>query len=573
MKFRTSFFNLTVLKKNITRFLPLWVGYTVFLFLILFGMSTAPGPAHLANSITQMMMVACVGNLIYAGFVAGCLFSDWYKLRLCSALHAFPIRREGWLLMNILTGFAFSILPNLLMCTVASFLLEEYAFYVWILFAVSVLQYIFFFGTAVLSVFCAGNHMGMLYIYGIIQFVAVLVYFLAKTVYEPLIYGIKLDAADFLQFMPITLMVTPYVEAELIYNLGIFRFYGYITEAWVHLGICTVVGVGCFGLAILTYRKRHLERAGDFVTVRFVKPVFLVIYTITVGTIFYAFSCLVGVPTYVLYGVGVVIGYFSSRMLLERTVRVFTKRAFAGFGVIAVVLAGSMLLTWSDPMGIGSYIPDDHRVKSASVYGGEKAYWYENYDQYSHFEITDPEEIAKLQDFHRRAIEVGAADEGQYDVCIRYNLTDGTVINRYYQYDYNDSIADEVKIWFSDIRYIYQINDPQLLYGLFGSFGVDRYSADAQNNIYESEDQAQIKGLLDAIMKDCAAGNMAQYWQFHRKDGSQLVDEAYSVHFNPAADSEVIGFVGYWGSSLRIYRDCTHTVAYLDSLYKQTEAE
>ncbi|MBQ8881212.1 MAG: hypothetical protein IJ030_03460, partial [Oscillospiraceae bacterium] len=100
MKSRTSFFNLTAFRKNITRFAPVWALYTVFLLLVLFAISDQES-GYMARDVIMITRLAGMGNLLYAGVVAMCLFGDLYKTRLCCALHAFPVRREGWLLTNI----------------------------------------------------------------------------------------------------------------------------------------------------------------------------------------------------------------------------------------------------------------------------------------------------------------------------------------------------------------------------------------------------------------------------------------------------------------------------------------
>ena len=282
MKSRTSFFNLTAFRKNIIRFAPIWALYTVFLLLLLFGISSS-NPNTMAQDVVMITRLAGVGNLLYAGIVALCLFGDLYKGRLCNALHAFPMRREGWLLTNIATGFLFSIIPNLLVCTITSFQLGNFANYIWYLFAVAILQYIFFFGTAVLSALCAGNKLGMVAVYGIIHFIVVLIYFLAEVIYQPLIYGVELQTEKFFRFFPLSRMFGDYIITD--FDMGVIRLIGLDKATWTHLYICAAVGVVAFVLAWLVYRRRHLERAGDFIALRPLAPVFLCIYTIAVGTV------------------------------------------------------------------------------------------------------------------------------------------------------------------------------------------------------------------------------------------------------------------------------------------------
>ena len=563
MKSRTSFFNFTAFRKNITRFTPIWALYTVFLLLILFGISDQE-PGEMARYILIITRLAGLGNLLYAGVVAMCLFGDLYKGRLCNALHAFPMRREGWLLTNIASGFLFSIIPNLIVCTITSLQLGEYTLYIWNLFAVATLQYIFFFGTAVLSAMCAGNKLGMAAVYGIIQFVVVLIYFLAEVIYQPLIYGIEMQTEKFYRFFPLSRMFAEYVETE--YGYGEPVFLRYATEQWTHLYICAAVGVVAFVLAWLAYRRRHLERAGDFVALRPLAPVFLCIYTIAVGTVLYSFFEMVGRPSYVIYAVGIIIGFFTGQMLLNRTVKVFYKKSWIAFGVLAVVLSSSMALTWLDPMGIGSYIPPIDKVESASIYGPDKSYYYYDQEEFDSFAITDPKEIENLQAFHEKLLAERPTGDGYYfDVRIHYNLKDGKMVDRYYRVHFDSPLKKEAAKWFSDARYVFQIDDPTQLYQLIGGFHIDRSKYDEEGNwsvsAQDFDDPAQVEGLLNALLADCAAGNMAQFWDFHNGDGT-----SYNIDLELREDISKEFEDLYRFGYLSIYSDCTNTIAYLENL-------
>ena len=564
MKLRTSFFNLTAFRKNITRYWPVWALYTVFLLLILLGISEQ-GADFMARDVVMITTLAGIGNLIYAGVVTLCLFGDLYKGRLCNALHAFPMRRDGWLLTNIATGFLFSLIPNLFVCALTSFQLGEHTAYIWYLFDIAALQYVFFFGTAVLSALCAGNKLGMLAVYSIIHFIVVLIYFLAEVVYQPLIYGIEMQTDKFFKFFPLSRMYTQYVEVD--FDMGSLAFKGFDMAAWTHLYICAAVGVVAFVLAWLVYRRRHLERAGDFISLRPLAPVFLIVYTIAVGAVLYSFFAMMDQPSYVIYAIGITIGFFTGQMLLNRTVRVFYKKSLLAFAVLAVVLSGSMALTWLDPMGIAAYVPSVDKVESAVIYGPDKTYYYYE-EKYDSFEITDKEEIAQLQTLHKKLRNSPPETYDNYDVRICYKLTNGKEVNRYYQVDNNSSLTKEVARWFGDPRYIFQIDDIQTLYSLFDSFSAEMNYYDYDNmtgkepTFYSSLDTEELKGLLDAVLSDCAAGKMSQHWIFHDgKASNYYISFGISPDFSN--DDET-----YRYTSLSVYSDCTNTIAYLNEIFE-----
>ena len=568
MKSRTSFFNLTAFRKNITRYWPVWALYTVFLLLVLLGISEQQSDYMARDVVMVITRLACIGNLIYAGVVTLCLFGDLYKGRLCNALHAFPMRREGWLLTNIATGFLFSLIPNLLVCILTSFQLGEHAYYIWYLFNIAALQYVFFFGTAVLSALCAGNGLGMLAVYSIIQFVVVLIYFLAEVVYQPLIYGIELQTDKFYRFFPLYRMYTEYVKTE--FGMSSLEFKGFDTAAWNHLYICAAVGVVAFALSWLVYRRRHLERAGDFIALRPLGPVFLIVYTIAVGAVLYSFFAMINQPSYVIYAIGIIIGFFTGQMLLNRTVRVFYKKSLLAFGVLAVVLSGSMALTWLDPMDIGGYVPSIEKVESATIYGPDKTYWYYGDAEYDSFAYTEREDVTALQSYHKKLINARPATNDNYDVRIRYKLTNGKEVNRYYQVDYKSSLTGEAARWFSDARYLFQVDDPESLYSLFSGFTVDKnyYDYDEMKGNepihYTSLEPEEVEGLLDAFLIDCAAGKMSQSWIFH--DGKT---SDYSLDFNFDPNIDIEEYTKYRFTHMSVYSDCTNTIAYLNKIFAE----
>ena len=127
MKSKTSFFNFTAVKKNITRFAPVWGLYTVFLLICLFTMGRDGHPAILARDIWEAMGGMAIINLMYGGICAIMLMGDLFNAKICNAIHAFPVRREGWLLGHIISGILFSFVPNVLITVLASIMLWEYA--------------------------------------------------------------------------------------------------------------------------------------------------------------------------------------------------------------------------------------------------------------------------------------------------------------------------------------------------------------------------------------------------------------------------------------------------------------
>ena len=572
MKSKTSFFNATALKKNITRYAPIWAVYTIFWLLFLFNLA----PRHAANAadnVLDMLGEMVWLNLIYGGLCAAFLFMDLFKSRLCNALHALPISREGWLTTHILSGLLFSLVPNLLITLLSCVFMWEYAYIPLIWFAVSTLQFLFFFGTAVLSAMCAGNLLGMVAIYGILHFGGVLIYMVAELFYLPLLHGIRFTHAVN-RFFPVGLLsIFSYVDFKVDYNstevIGYFE--GFLGKCWLYLGIYAIVGVIAFVLAWRVYRRRNLETAGDFLSLRPLSPVFLVVCTVGAGAIFYLLAGAFGYGYYILLAAGMFIGFFAGRMFLDRTVKVFTKKAFLGFGIIVVVVAGSMGLTWLDPVGITRYVPELDKVASIRIAG--ENHWYPYYtvmDSYTSiennfggFEITDPAEMAQVRDFHRQLTAYRpASDRNLCNFHVRYTLKNGKTVTRFYEVESDSPLGKKAETYFSDIRYLFEVDDAQILYKVFESVTVECYQGEKNFGVKLTDSQ-EIAGLIDAIQTDCNAGTMAQNWVFHDK-----FDENYYLDFSANAD---IFDLTDWDTSrfhLRVWTNNQATTAYIQKMLK-----
>ena len=104
MKSKTSFFDVTVLRKDITRFSPAWAIYLIGGLLVT-SILLQENSFSMANTVLQLSFTAmpliAVG---YALVTAMLLFGDLCNSRLCNALHAMPLRREGWFLTHCAAG-------------------------------------------------------------------------------------------------------------------------------------------------------------------------------------------------------------------------------------------------------------------------------------------------------------------------------------------------------------------------------------------------------------------------------------------------------------------------------------
>lgn len=507
MKSRTSFFSWAAFRKDITRFAPVWALYTVFLMMCLALLITNNTKGYnfsytLAASISMMP----IANICYALLCAQLLFGDLYNTRMCNALHAMPLRREGWFLTHVLAGICFSFFPNLLFSLLNYVFLEQFwRIAVFWLLAV-MLQYLFFFGLAVFSALCVGSRFAMALVYAIVNFLSMLVCWLMDTLYLPLLYGVTLETEPFCLLCPVVQMVDSSVLSVQSIN-GVYheQAISILSEGWIYLGICAGVGIILFILAVLLYRRRKLECAGDFMAIPKLSPVFLVLYSLAMGALFQVLCQIFsnGNDGFVFLSlcVGILAGFFTGQMLLKRTVRVFKPKIFLGFAVFAAVFGTSLGLTEMDPLGIESWVPETAEVSSASITSNGYV-----------SSCQSPEDIENVIQIQREALRLQNLSEynsGSVRFTLQYILKSGRTVSRSYILPAATQGGQLLRGFLSR---------PDCVIGMAGD-DWDSFLASINKLSLESTliyDQEDISSLMEAVRLDCRAGNMAQNWEFHQ---------------------------------------------------------
>ena len=566
MKLRTSFFNIHVLKKNLTRFAPLWVLYAVGEVLGIMTLDLGEAAYRIVDDLSYIMGPVSICHAGYALLVAACLFGDLFDSRLCNGLHAMPMRREGWLLTNLVSGLVFALIPALVGGGFAAVVLREYW---WIALAwqlVSLLQFVFFFGVAVFSAMCAGKRIGMIAIYAMVNFFSVLIFWVAYMLYEPLLPGVVFSEAWYELFSPLVTMVgSMYYDIDINWSEISTKvvFNGYIPESWYYLFICAGVGVVFMVLSWLLYRKRHLETAGDFISFRPMRMVFLIVYTIAAGVLVYAFGDFVGLyKDYGFLTVGILIGFFTGWMLLERTIKIFTKKVFAGFAVFAILFAASLGITAWDPMHMVTYVPETEKIANVCLFQLSDTFLYYSGTHSGGWYITDPAEIAKVQTLHKQMLETPADPDGEIlNMELRYELENGSYVYRSYDVPAESPVAEDLRLFMSDPRAVFGVEDLQQIRDNLLQMNIYLHGGD---KMLEITDRDRMEALLDAILADCRTGAMAQNGNFHRyQEQIANVDVTWKV---PNAEGVNVDPNGARGEFLQIFEGCVNTAAFLETL-------
>ena len=136
MQSGTSCFNKTIFKKNITHFWPIWGIYLVFLLyalpLTLLLSTENPGTgAKAAKQIAEDNLArytTCLGGALTPMFVfvaatvcAMTVFFYLYQNRSANMIHALPVSRKELYVTNVVSGFLFLIVPQILTFVITAF--------------------------------------------------------------------------------------------------------------------------------------------------------------------------------------------------------------------------------------------------------------------------------------------------------------------------------------------------------------------------------------------------------------------------------------------------------------------
>lgn len=463
MRSKTSFFNKSLFFKTVTRFWPIWFFYLAVWFVAMpLVLNASMSWSISAVSIqSAVLSIAHTGGLIVGGifavFAAMAVWSFMYSARSMSGTACLPIRREGVFLSVTLAGLLPMLAVNVLiflLCIGVQALrgfVDVGLLAQWL--AIVSMQLVFFYG---FSVFCAqltGSILVLPVVYAVLNFTAFVVESLVQQLFNIFIYGANVGGDGLvLSFLspPIEMFLRTNVQGVTAYNQvkGYYETVSYYFSGWGTLAIYAVVGIALAVCALLLYKRRRMESAGDVVAVRVLKPVFKYCMTfgcaVCIGYLLYA-VCQIDsgtsggqVPVLLLFMlIGAFIGYFASEMLIRKSFRVW-RGHWLGIGVSALVIVSLMLAAEFDLFGYERRIPDVSNVESVTVLSSPGDL----------VTLSQEENVQALTELHRSVVwhkrQYEAYDGLSYEegrrfsiMAIEYHMEDGSTMSRRYQLWYN----------------------------------------------------------------------------------------------------------------------------------------
>ena len=547
MKSRTSYFDATIFKKNLTRFAPGWVLYTVLLtMIVLFGSS------RVEEAGTDLLFQAQSHSIFlcfFAPLLTQLLFRDLlYNPRMCNALHALPPRRETWFITNVASGYAMFLIPAVTtaLLTAVFFWLVGYpgtmaVVTLWLLHML--LNFTCLFGISIFSAFFAGKRVAHWVVYYLINISPILFGGLLEELYAPHFYGVEVNQAFFERLCPAGMIpMEDFVTIERLVTEDKYSISYVDTKVILrgeNFGYCFIaaaVGLALILGALWLYRRRKLECAGDFIAVPGIKPVFSLVYTLTVAAVFYV--------TFgdMLLLVGMVIGWFTSLMLLERTGRVFNKKNFLRGGVLIGVFLLTLVAAAWDPLGIEKWVPEAEKVKVVRIYKGHSD--VEVGEEMLLLEAS--EDIETVIGIHEDCLDnrPGENEKDGIRLTISYKLKSGLTVNRYYFVRGEENLQHLTR-WLSTPAQIFgdDLTEEEFL-------EQNQYVTirkDSTKDRKTVSDPEALRELYQAILLDCEEGNMASTVNQYR-----ALVKLYTLELEN-------------GKTMAVYANCVHTLKWIET--------
>lgn len=447
MKSKISFFNAGIFKSMLKRFWPLWTAYFAVWFMCLplpLLVARLQGVKESAVTVVTAAMKTSVEASVVSGFLMGILaamavFGFLYNSRSCGMIASTPVRREAVFCSAYLAGALPVIAANLLIAvlnwlfTLSSGIEGACIFKMnAILFAVNSMEFLIFFSIAAFIAMLTANIVALPVLYLIFNFVFLGMEYVVRMLYGMFVFGYNELPDCILEFMsPLIYLFT---------RIGLSATKTAVTLTnWSALLGYIIAAVVLTAAALLLYRKRRMESAGDVIAVKSLRPVFKfcvtacaalcfgLLFFVIISTLFTSLSMSMLVLSAGLI-IGAFIGYFASEMLLKKSFHVF-KGSWKGFVITAVLCIVFAFVCVTDLFDLSSQLPDIDDIEM--IVCNREAGGYD---------VTERSDIEAILKVNKAIIDDRDKYEGLDDtgyesvgyVSLRYKLKDGRVICRGY---------------------------------------------------------------------------------------------------------------------------------------------
>ena len=530
MKSKTSSFNCGLFKSNLKRFWPIFAAYFVILLLtlpmqIMTTWSDVAG-GETVYAASDMLDFSAFINALLAVIMASGVFGFMYNQRSCGMIASLPVKRGSIFATSLVSGIVPVIAINLLIALISAIpqISEPNAFalrslVIW--FAVSSMQFVFFFGFAAITAVITGSLVALPVFYAIFNLLAVGIESAIREIFSQLVFGFTNNTSDMVTevLSPVVKLTTGKgLEYSVIYHGETGAFSSMSFPDWKINLIYCAVGILLMALALLLYRRRKMENCGDVVAIPALRPIFkygvaicfALCFEIMLSAIFNGngYGSVDAVFCVLYMVIGAFIGFFGSEMLLKKSFKVF-KGSWGSF--IAVVLFCILFVLGCvfDVFGVGD-APRRDDIESISICTVDGNY----------LRLEDAESMDSVLELSRSIIENksehlnGIMGDVWY-VDIDFHLKNGHTAYRNYPVAVNsDDFGKWLDILRSDeVKEYYTTPDvpivPENLDYMY--FYVYDYRNDENLNIELTAEQA-VDFFTNAYTADVMADNIYGLW-------------------------------------------------------------
>lgn len=565
MKSKTSCFSVTILKKNTSRYWPVWalfLCYLLYLFPFRIWLNIQNQMFYVGASETEKQITIITPALhravmplpffFFAAAAAMMVFSYLYTAKSANMIHALPVNRFELFLTNYISGILFLVIPEIIafvaavmVCLANRITCMEYLFW-WLLCALGVT--FFAYSLAVFVAMFTGLILAMPVYYITVNYLYAGCLYLVHSVKDILSYGLVQNTwnpGKNCVLSPLYYLIN-HLNTRIVYNdkgraEGIQIYGTEIVAVYAAAGVVFVV------LAYWLYKRRQIESAGDFISIPMMKPVFrwgvgfcggMMLALFTTGQlkdsvkVASSFPCMLASTL-----IFVSICYWLAEMLLQKKCKVFRKKRFGDWAALAVLSVGFLLLFELDVFGIERRVPESGEVEAAFI----------NMDYpLLVAEENIPEMIAMHQDIIRHKKEYqnnqAAKDGKSCYATFRYYLKDGSMLERRYALPMTEQYLSDADTPSAQII-AWEKQEDSLKREVFG-FGyenneyhygtIELYSKEGDTMTYRfAEDE--IPPLIQAVEQDLREGNFNAFYVYSDKqDQPYYLSNLYLEFYNHA---------------------------------------
>ncbi len=429
MNSKTSLFNKTIIKTDLKRFW--WIGA---LYMVAIALFVLPNPVDVyrinIDGVVRYLTDSGMFALCAAFFAGGMLFSYLHNGKAVSSMHGVPVTRTSLYVSHYVSGVILLGLPIIIGSAVMGIELMYYG--VGIKFAV---KYFYTCTVYAAAMFSLASFASMIAGNTIAAYV-----FTAGFVALPVFLISMID-------LLFCLNLYGYVSGNLENILGKIYIIG-VDNMWDKISLWYIIFAVIIGfVGLWLYKIRELEYFDEIVVFKPLKYVFM----ITVTTCFALFGYYIFDN---MFSINNIFCAIPLGLVALIAVHMLNNKSFSLKGILTplVVFVAGVSVVYAafatDITGFEKRVPDVENIESIVTFDDRPVNVENSYKDGIYYEEVAPEiavtninEIENLVAFHKAIISDGDSRSNgyrNYNARFKYNLKDGSVIERYYDINIQD---------------------------------------------------------------------------------------------------------------------------------------